>query len=64
MVKSSGPSLERFDPPAVRNTPVTRFDEQGFGDEPNNRMAVASLTGYRRLHWGKHLDLIITDQRS
>ena len=32
--------------------------------EPNNLVAINSLIGYRALRYGKHLDLIITDQHS
>jgi alkaline phosphatase D len=64
IVKSSGPSLERFDPPRVRDARIERFDATGFGEEPNNRTAVGSLTVYRALRWGRHVDLIITDQWS
>ena len=32
--------------------------------EPNNLTAINSLKGYRALRYGKHLDLIITDQHS
>jgi alkaline phosphatase D len=64
MAKPSGPSLERFDPPAVVTTPVTTFDEHGLGTEPNNLAAINSLKGYRSLRWGKNVELIITDQRS
>ncbi len=63
-VKKPNPSLERFDAPHVVDAPITRFDDDGFGQEPNNRAAIASLTGYRALRWGRHVDLIITDQRS
>jgi alkaline phosphatase D len=62
--KSSGPSLERFDPPHVVDAPIERFDAQGLGDEPNNSAAITSLTAYRSLRWGRNLDLLITDQRS
>ena len=62
--KASGPSLERFDPPKVVNAPVAHFDAQGLGQEPNNLAALASLTGYRAMRWGRHVELIITDQRS
>ena len=57
-------SLEMFDPPTVKDTPVTKYDEHGLGEEPNNLTAIHSLRGYRTLRWGKHIDLIITDQRS
>ncbi len=56
--------LERFDPPAVQDVPVTEFDSDGLGKEPNNLTAINSLTAYRALRYGKNLDLIITDQRS
>src|SRR5580700_3897040 len=62
--KASGPSLERFDPPKVVNAPIVRFDAQGLGQEPNNLAALGSLTGYRAMRWGRHVELIITDQRS
>ena len=38
--------------------------ENGLGLEPNNLAAIRSLIGYRALRYGKHLDLIITDQHS
>jgi alkaline phosphatase D len=62
--KSSGPGLERFDPPKVVNAPIVHFDAHGLGDEPNNLAALGSLTGYRAMRWGRHVELIITDQRS
>lgn len=64
MSKPSGPALDRFDPPAVVDAPITRFDEHGLGQEPNNLAAIASLKGYRKLRWGRNVDLIITDQHS
>jgi alkaline phosphatase D len=57
-------SLERFDPPAVKNVPIDKFDSDGLGVEPNNLTAINSLRGYRALRYGRNLDLIITDQRS
>lgn len=57
-------SLERFDPPAVKNVPITEFDQDGLGVEPNNLTAINSFKGYRSLRYGRHLDLIITDQHS
>lgn len=62
--KASGPGLERFDPPKVADTAITRFDAHGLGQESNNLTALASLTGYRAMRWGRHVELIITDQRS
>jgi alkaline phosphatase D len=62
--KSGGPTLDRFNPPEVHDTPITQFDDHGLGQEPNNLAALQSLTGYRTLRWGKHVALMITDQRS
>ena len=64
VTKPNGTSLERFDPPTVHDTLIEQFDGDGFGQEPNNLAAVASLTGYRTLRWGRNVDLIITDQHS
>jgi len=64
MARPQSKSLETFDPPHVVNAPVTRFDQDGLGEEPNNLTAIHSLRGYRALRWGRHVELIITDQRS
>jgi len=64
MSKPSGLSIDRFNPPAVVDAPVHRFDENGLGQEPNNLAAINSLKGYRTIRWGRHVDLIITDQHS
>jgi alkaline phosphatase D len=64
VVKPSGPSLDRFDPPAVVDAPIERFDDHGLGQEPNNLSAVGSLKAYRSLRWGRNVDLIVTDQHS
>ncbi len=63
-VSPPGGSLERFDPPAVINAPIDTFDDDGLGVEPNNLTAINSLIGYRAFRYGRHLDLIITDQHS
>ncbi len=63
-VAKPNPSLETFDPPAVTDTPITTFDDHGLGQEPNNLAALGSLTAYRALRYGRHLDLLITDQHS
>ncbi|HWA63298.1 MAG TPA: alkaline phosphatase D family protein [Caulobacteraceae bacterium] len=62
--KAGGAGLETFDPPAVKDVAIERWDENGLGDEPNNRAAIMSLIGYRALRWGRHLELLITDQHS
>ena len=57
-------SLARWVAPHVSNAPVTRFDDNGLGQEPNNLAAIRSLTAYRALRYGRHLDLLVTDQHS
>jgi alkaline phosphatase D len=57
-------SLEQFGPPAVKDVPVDKWDSNGLGDEPNNLTAIRSLVAYRAMRYGRHLDLIITDQHS
>jgi alkaline phosphatase D len=62
--KVGGPALDQFHPPKVTNVAIETWDENGLGDEPNNLAAINSLIGYRSYRYGKHLDLIITDQHS
>ena len=62
--KPSGPRLDRFDAPRVTDASITQFDEQGLGQEPNNLLAIGSLRGYRAIRWGRHVELILTDQHS
>jgi alkaline phosphatase D len=57
-------SYERFDAPQVKNTPITKYDDHGLGEDPDNLAAIGSLIGYRTLKWGRNVDLIITDQHS
>jgi alkaline phosphatase D len=56
--------LETFDAPTVVDAPITTFDDDGLGTEANNLAAIDSLIAYRALRWGRHIDLLITDQRS
>jgi alkaline phosphatase D len=60
----AGYNLDRFQAPRVRDTPVASFDASGLGNEPNNLAAIGSLTIYRSLRWGSHVDLILTDNHS
>ena len=41
--------------------PITAFDEDGLGTEPNNITAVNSLIGYRALRFGKNVEIILTE---
>ena len=62
--KASGAGLDRFAPPAVVQAPIETLDDHGFGTEPNNRAAIGSMTAYRALRYGRHVDLILTDFHS
>lgn len=57
-------SLDEFGAVAVKNVKIDKWDENGLGLEPNNLTAIRSLIAYRALRYGKHLDLLITDQHS
>ena len=63
-ISKPSPGLDRIDPPAVVDAPLADFDENGLSHEPNNLAAIGSLTAYRALRYGAHLDLMITDQYS
>lgn len=63
-VKAPSGNAETFGPPAVRNVAIDRWDENDLGLEPNNLAAIRSLIAYRSLRYGRHLDLLITDQHS
>lgn len=57
-------SLAEFGAVAVKNVKIDQWDENGLGLEPNNLVAIRSLIAYRAFRYGKHLDLLITDQHS
>ena len=63
-VKPPSGSLDTFGEVAVKNVPIEKWDDTGLGDEPNNLKAINSLIGYRSFRYGRHLDLILTDQHS
>jgi alkaline phosphatase D len=64
VAKASGPGLDRFAAPHVEVAPIERFDADGLGDEPNNRAALASMTAYRNMRFGRHVELVLTDLHS
>lgn len=64
VTRGGGALLDRFDPPSVTDSPIEHFDEHGLGQETNNLAAITSLTAYRSFRYGKHLELLITDQHS
>ena len=49
---------------SVNDAPIDDFDDFGFSREENNTKAINSLTIYRSFHWGRHIDLLVTDTRS
>jgi alkaline phosphatase D len=57
-------SLAEFGAVAVKNVKIDKWDGNGLGLEPNNLTAIRSLIAYRAFRYGKHLDLLITDQHS
>jgi alkaline phosphatase D len=63
-VKAPSGTLAEFGPPAVKNVEIKEWDKNDLGLEPNNLIAIRSLIAYRTLRYGRHLDLIITDQYS
>lgn len=62
-VKQAG-TLQQFVAPKVVDAPITEFDANGMGQEPNNLAAIESLTGYRALRFGRHVEIILTDQHT
>ncbi|MDB5455816.1 MAG: Phosphodiesterase/alkaline phosphatase [Caulobacter sp.] len=63
-VKKPGPAPSVFLAPKVSDAPVTVFDDQGLGQEPNNLSAIDSLIAYRTVRWGRHIELVVTDEHS
>lgn len=63
-VRQPGRDGQRFAPPAVRDAGIASFDDKGMGLEANNLAAIESLETYRGFRWGRHVDLILTDNRS
>jgi alkaline phosphatase D len=55
------PQARDFEPTSVDDEPYSDVIDV---DEPNNQNAIASITTYRRLRFGRHVDLIVTDGRS
>jgi len=53
-----------FTSTAVADARFTPPDDDNFVDEPNNVAAIGAMTIYRSLRWGKHVELVMTDQRS
>src|SRR5204862_6157426 len=58
------PKLEQFKAPVVVDTPMEDFNDDGLSEEPNNLLAINSLKIQRVMHWGKNVDLLLTDNWS
>src|SRR3954463_5087049 len=63
-VKAPSGSFDTFGAVAVNNVPIEKWDDSGLGNEANNLKAINSLIAYRSLRYGRHLDLMLTDQHS
>ena len=63
-VKAPSGNFDTFGSVPVKNVKIEKFDDGGLGLEPNNIAAVNSLIIYRALRYGRHLDLLLTDERS
>jgi len=55
---------KNFTPTTVTDARFTVPDADNFVDEPNNAGAIGAITIYRSLRWGKHVELVMTDERS
>jgi len=63
-VKAPSGNFDTFGSVPVKNVKIEKFDDGGLGVEPNNIAAINSLIIYRALRYGRHLDLLLTDERS
>lgn len=48
----------------VSDAPLEPFDENFLSTEPNNKAVSDSITIFRSLRWGAHMEMLVTDQRS
>ena len=53
-----------FTATGVSDARFTTPNADNFVDEENNAAAIGAMTIYRSLRWGKHVELVMTDQRS
>ena len=53
-----------FAPAQVSNAAFTAPNADNFVPEPNNVAAIGAITIYRSLRFGKHVELVMTDERS
>ncbi len=53
-----------FTATTVTDARFTTPNADNFVDEENNAAAIGAMTIYRSLRWGKHVELVMTDERS
>lgn len=53
-----------FSAPPVSDAPLHDLDDVGLSRESNNLAAIHSLKIYRSVTWGRHVELLLTDNRS
>ena len=53
-----------FAPAVVKDAAFTAANDDNFVAETNNAKAVGAITIYRSLRFGKHVELVMTDERS
>jgi alkaline phosphatase D len=63
-VKGVASEARDFAAAKVANAPFTAPNADNFVAEPNNAAAVGAITIYRSLRFGKHVELVMTDERS
>src|SRR3954447_25023684 len=63
-VKAPSGTFDEFGSVPVKNAKVEKFDAGGLGVEPNNIAAINSLIIYRALRYGRHIELLLTDEHS
>ena len=62
-VKAPSGTFDEFGSVPVKNVKIENFGDDGLGLEPNNIAAINSLIIYRALRYGRHLELLLTDER-
>jgi alkaline phosphatase D len=63
-VKGVASEARDFSPDKVVDAAFTAPNADNFVDEPNNAAALGAITIYRSLRFGKHVELVMTDERS
>ena len=63
-VKGVANQARDFASAQVSNAAFTAPNDDNFVAEPNNAAAIGAITIYRSLRFGKHVELVMTDERS